>query len=38
MKSILEELYGSEIYPAELIVPKDPEYHELTESLSAEAA
>jgi hypothetical protein len=36
MKSILEELYGGDIYPAELIVPKDPEYHEINKKISSE--
>lgn len=34
MKSILEELYGGEVYPAELIVPKDPEYNETNQKIS----
>ena len=34
MKSILEELYASNIYPDELIIPKDPEYHPLSQKIS----
>ena len=34
MKSILEKLYDGEIYPDELIVPKDPEYHETNQKIS----
>lgn len=34
MKTILEELYDGNIYPDELIVPKDPEYPPLREKMS----
>ncbi len=34
MKTILEELYEGNIYPAELIVPKDPEYRQLNKRIS----
>ncbi len=34
MKSILEELYEGEVYPAELIVPKDAKYHETNQKIS----
>lgn len=34
MRSILEELYGGEICPAEQIVPKDPEYRKTNRKLS----
>jgi hypothetical protein len=35
-KSLLQQLYDGEIYPAEQIVPKSPEYKELLRKLSAE--
>lgn len=34
MKTILKELYGGRIYPSELIIPKDPEYHPLNQKIS----
>lgn len=34
MKSILEELYGGNINPDELIVSKDPEYRPLNKRIS----
>ncbi|SDE17004.1 DUF6809 family protein [Sporomusa acidovorans] len=34
MKSILEELYNGNIYPAELIFPKAPEYRPLNKRIS----
>lgn len=34
MKTILEELYEGRIYPNELIIPKDPEYHPLNQKIS----
>jgi predicted metallo-beta-lactamase superfamily hydrolase len=34
MKTILEELYDGNIYPAELIVSKDPEYRPLNQEIS----
>jgi hypothetical protein len=34
MKSILEELYASNIYPDELIISKDPEYRPLSQKIS----
>ncbi len=35
MKSILEELYDGNIYPDELIISKDPEYHSINKEISA---
>lgn len=35
-KSLLQQLYDGEIYPAEQIVPKSPEYRELSRKLSDE--
>ena len=34
MKTILEELYDGNVYPDELIVPKDPGYPPLREKMS----
>ena len=34
MKTILEELYNGHIFPAELIVPQDPEYRPLNQKIS----
>ena len=34
MKSILEELYDGNIYPDELIISKDPEYHPINQKIS----
>lgn len=34
MKSILEELYSGNIYPDELIISRDPEYHLLNQKIS----
>lgn len=34
MKTILEELYEGNIYPDELIIPKDPEYWPLNQKIS----
>jgi len=36
MKSILQALYDGEIFPDELIVPKDPEYRPIHRKISAE--
>ncbi|MFT3984639.1 MAG: hypothetical protein QM697_12085 [Lachnospiraceae bacterium] len=35
-KSLLQQLYDGEIYPAEQIVPKSPEYRELSRKLGEE--
>ncbi len=35
-KSLLQRLYDGEIFPAEQIVPKNPEYRELTHKLREE--
>jgi predicted esterase len=35
MKTILEELYDGQIFPDELIVPKNPEYRQLNREISA---
>lgn len=34
MKTILEELYSGNIYPAERIVSKDPEYRSVSKKIS----
>lgn len=34
MKSILEDLYDGNIYPAELIISKNPEYQPLSQKVS----
>ncbi|NBJ14071.1 MAG: hypothetical protein FNP40_00540 [Dehalobacter sp. 4CP] len=34
MKTILEELFDGNIYPAELIISKNPEYYPLNEKIS----
>lgn len=34
MKTILEELYDGNIYPDELIIPKDPGYNLLNQKIS----
>lgn len=34
MKSILEELHDGRIFPAELILPKDPQYRPLSQKIS----
>ena len=34
MKPILEELYDGRIFPAELILPKDPQYRPLSQKIS----
>jgi len=34
MKTILEELYEGNIYPDELIIPKNPEYRPLNQKIS----
>lgn len=34
MKSILDELFSGRIYPDELIISKDPEYHPLNKKIS----
>lgn len=36
MRTILKELYVGNIYPDELIISKDPEYHRLTKEISNE--
>jgi hypothetical protein len=36
MKSILQELFDGDIYPDELIVPKDPQYHPINQKISDE--
>ena len=36
MKTILNQLYDGEIFPAEQIVPQDPAYHALVHRLSDE--
>lgn len=36
MKSILEELYNGRIYPAERIVPQDPEYRPINRKIGEE--
>lgn len=35
-KTLLQQLYDGEIYPAEQIVPKNPQYRELCRKLGAE--
>jgi hypothetical protein len=35
MKNILEKLYDGHIFPDELIVPEDPEYHSLNKKIAA---
>jgi hypothetical protein len=35
MKTILEELYDGQIFPDELIVPKNPAYRQLNKEISA---
>ena len=35
MKSILEQLFNSNIYPDELIIPKNLEYHPLNQKISS---
>ena len=34
MKTILEEMFAGNIYPDELIISKDPEYHQLNKKIS----
>lgn len=34
MKTILEELYDGNIYPDELIIPKDPGYNPINQKIS----
>jgi len=34
VKTILEKMYEGKIYPDELIIPKDPEYHTINKKIS----
>ena len=38
MKSILQGLYAGEVYPDELIMPKDPEYQPVNMKISEQKA
>lgn len=38
MKTILQALYDGEIYPDEIIVSKDPEYHHVNQKIGDEKA
>lgn len=36
MNTLIEQLYGGEIYPSENIIPTDPKYRPLTKKISEE--